>query len=64
MILTSGAERTTQPEKVHKAVRVHPELWRVFGSRCKLEGISMEDKLHAILCNECGRPDLLDAIAT
>lgn len=64
MILDSGKETTkTRPEKVNKGVRVHPELWRVFGSRCKLEGVSMEEKLHAMLCHECERADLLDALA-
>lgn len=56
---TAPPPKNSVSEKARKAIRVHPELWRVFGSQCRLDGISMEDKIHAILCRELDRPDLL-----
>jgi hypothetical protein len=39
-------------------LRMHSELRRLLKSKAALEGISMEEYLHSLLCREFDRPDL------
>ena len=47
-------------EQVAMTIRVHPEIRRALKARAALDGATMETLLHAILCRELDRPDLLD----
>jgi hypothetical protein len=42
-------------------VGIHPELHRIISHQAIDESQTIRERLHAILCRELGRPDLLDA---
>ena len=42
-------------------IRVHPELQTELYKRTRIDGGSMEDVLHRILCRTFNRPDLENA---
>jgi plasmid stability protein len=51
--------RTESTKRVQLGLRVDPELKRRLKSGAALEGISMEDKLHNILCLALKCEDLM-----
>lgn len=56
-------ESPTKPRsrRVYLTMRIDPELRGQLKAAAALDGLSMEQKLHMILCRALDRPDLLDS---
>lgn len=57
------APGTPKAEQVPLQIRMHPEIRRGLKARAAIEGVTMAAFLHALLCQELGRPDLVDVFA-
>jgi hypothetical protein len=57
---TRRSHPRSRKRTVQISVRLHPEIHAALNYAKNLEGFAkMEDKLHAILCREFGRMDLI-----